>query len=54
MGRRIATMPITPTELYDLRLRHEAGELPALHRRATTTSAHPAPAGPTSPKEGTR
>ncbi|HSK56490.1 MAG TPA: aerobic carbon-monoxide dehydrogenase large subunit [Jiangellales bacterium] len=32
-GFRISRMPISPSELHDLRLRHAAGEVPSLRRR---------------------
>jgi carbon-monoxide dehydrogenase large subunit len=32
-GFRIDRMPISPSELFDLRRRHAAGEIPSLHRR---------------------
>jgi hypothetical protein len=28
-------MPISPSELFELRRRHAAGDIPALHRRRT-------------------
>jgi hypothetical protein len=31
-GFRISRMPISPSELHDLRLRHAAGEVPPLRR----------------------
>jgi carbon-monoxide dehydrogenase large subunit len=36
-GFRIDRMPISPSELWHLRQRHAAGEIPALHRRSGTT-----------------
>jgi CO/xanthine dehydrogenase Mo-binding subunit len=35
-GFPITRMPISPSELFDLRARHAAGELPSLNRRATS------------------
>jgi aerobic carbon-monoxide dehydrogenase large subunit len=32
-GFSIRRMPISPSELFDLRIRHAAGEIPALRRR---------------------
>ena len=32
-GFRIDRMPISPSELWELRRRHAAGEIPSLHRR---------------------
>src|SRR6185369_11039892 len=34
-GFPVHRMPISPTELFDLRRRHAAGEIPSLHRRTT-------------------
>jgi CO/xanthine dehydrogenase Mo-binding subunit len=38
-GFRITRMPISPSELYDLRARHAAGELHTLHARNPGESA---------------
>jgi CO/xanthine dehydrogenase Mo-binding subunit len=35
-GFPITRMPISPSELFDLRARHAAGDLPSLHRRPTS------------------
>jgi CO/xanthine dehydrogenase Mo-binding subunit len=34
-GFRIDRMPISPSELFELRRRHAAGEIPSLHRRSS-------------------
>jgi CO/xanthine dehydrogenase Mo-binding subunit len=34
-GFPITRMPISPSELFELRRRHAAGDIPALHRRRT-------------------
>ncbi|HSK28128.1 MAG TPA: molybdopterin cofactor-binding domain-containing protein [Jiangellales bacterium] len=36
-GFRISRMPISPSELHHLRLRHAAGEIPSLRRRTGRT-----------------
>ena len=38
-GFPITSMPISPVELWELRQRHERGELPSLHRRADEATA---------------
>src|SRR5258706_6001255 len=45
-GFRIDRMPISPSELWHLRLRHKAGEIPSLRRAPSVPST-------SSPKEGT-
>lgn len=40
-GFPITSMPISPTELWDLRHRHAAGELPGLRRGSRTTTTAP-------------
>jgi hypothetical protein len=47
-GFPITRMPISPNDLWELRRRHAAGEVPTLHRHASTPSA-----SSTSPKEPT-
>jgi aerobic carbon-monoxide dehydrogenase large subunit len=47
-GFRIDRMPISPSELFDLREAHARGDVPALHRRA------PVPAGPVDEEERSR
>jgi hypothetical protein len=34
----ITRMPISPSELFELRRRHAAGEIPTLHRREGSTT----------------
>jgi carbon-monoxide dehydrogenase large subunit len=43
-GFRIDRMPISPSELWHLRLRHEAGEIPSL-RRAPSVPSTSSPKG---------
>jgi aerobic carbon-monoxide dehydrogenase large subunit len=33
-GFPITRMPISPSDLFELRRRHAAGEIPSLHRRS--------------------
>jgi aerobic carbon-monoxide dehydrogenase large subunit len=37
-GFPITRMPISPSELFELRRRHTAGEIPSLHRRSAGTT----------------
>jgi CO/xanthine dehydrogenase Mo-binding subunit len=48
-GFPITRMPISPNDLWELRRRHAAGELPSLHRstRTVTDAGAPAPKEPT-------
>ncbi|NUO90708.1 MAG: xanthine dehydrogenase family protein [Dermatophilaceae bacterium] len=50
-GFPITRMPISPNDLWELRRRHAAGEVPSLHRRAG--ASHTTNASSTSPKEPT-
>jgi hypothetical protein len=44
-GFPITRMPISPNDLWELRRRHEAGNLPSLRRAGTAHSSETEPAG---------
>ena len=50
-GFPITRMPISPNDLWELRRRHAVGEIPSLHRQASTPRS--SSSSSTSPKEPT-
>jgi len=52
-GFRIDRMPISPSELFELRRRHARGEVPSLRRTQSDPQSDPQPDPQSDPQEGT-
>ncbi|MGO4599423.1 aerobic carbon-monoxide dehydrogenase large subunit [Terrabacter sp. 2RAF25] len=53
-GFPITRMPISPSELWELRRRHAAGEIPSLHRNLTHQGAPSTPSAPRTPSTSSK